>query len=360
MKITEIRSYVVAIQRTRSLKTSYGVAPDTVNVVVTVETDDGVTGVGQTVAPAPFYGETSEAIKAGIDHYLKPALLGRDPFAIEARVRDMHEALRGGSYAITAVDFALWDIKGKALGVPVYELLGGRCRAGAVLHAFVERRSAEETAARVEELAAEGWRWFKTKIGFGVDEDLAWYRAVREAVAEDLRFQLDGNTGYALGPAVQALSSMEELGGVGLFEQPVRYLGEMATLATRLRTPLQADEALTGPRSVYEIAQAGAAQVLHFKIHKYGGLLQAKRMAAVAEAAGLEISVAPYFDVEAAAAAHLAATVPVASWPAGFSDMTDTLLTEPYLPAGQVLEPPTGPGLGVEIDLEKLEALAQN
>ncbi len=75
---------------------------------------------------------------------------------------------------------------------------------------------------------------------------------------------------------------------------------------------------------------------------------------------GLEISVAPYFDVEAAAAAHLAATVPVASWPAGFSDMTDTLLTEPYLPAGQVLEPPTGPGLGVEIDLEKLEALARN
>ena len=71
----------------------------------------------------------------------------------------------------------------------------------------------------------------------------------------------------------------------------------MSTLATRLKTPLQADELLTNPRTVYEIARAQGAHVLHFKIHKYGGLLQAKRMAAVAEAAGLEISIAPYFDI---------------------------------------------------------------
>ena len=83
---------------------------------------------------------------------------------------------------------------------------------------------------------------------------------------------------------------------------------------------MQADEALTGPRSVYEIAMIDAAQVLHFKIHKYGGLLPAGRMAAVAEAAGLEISVAPYFDIIAAMAAHFAAATPIANWPAGFSD----------------------------------------
>lgn len=356
MKIVRIRSTIAALPRSRPLKTSYGESPHTVTVVVQVYTDEGITGVGQTVAPAPWYGETAEAIKAAVDRYLSPAVVGEDPCNTERLFARMDQALRGARYAITAVELALWDIKGKALGVPVYLLLGGKCQAGALLHAFVEREAVEETAARIEELASQGWTWFKTKIGFGPEEDVAWYGALRSRVGEGVGFQLDGNTGYTLGEAVQALSQMERLGGVALFEQPVRHLDEMATLAARLETPLQADELVTGPRSVYEIARERAAHVLHFKIHKYGGLLQAKRMAAVAEAAGLEISVAPYFDVLAAAAAHFAASCPVARWPAGLSDMQDTLLTEPLLPVAQVAEPPERPGLGVELDEEKLEA----
>ncbi|MGQ9583864.1 MAG: mandelate racemase/muconate lactonizing enzyme family protein [Anaerolineae bacterium] len=356
MKIVDVRSTIAALRRRRALKTVYGVDPSTVTVVVQVYTDEGITGVGQTVAESPAYGDTAEAVKVNIDKYLRPAILGQDPFAIEHLFQMMYKSLRGDRYPITAVEYALWDIKGKALGVPVYQLLGGRCRAGALLHAFVERESVEETAARVEELAAQGWTWFKTKIGFGVEEDLAWYRGLREKVGDGVRFQLDGNTGYTLGEAVQALSQMERVGGVALFEQPVRYLDEMAVLATRLATPLQADELLTGPRSAYEVAAGRAAHVLHFKIHKYGGLLQAQRMAAVAEAAGLEISVAPYFDVLAAAACHFAASCPIVRWPAGFSDMEDTLLAESFEPTGQVADPPEGPGLGVTLDEDKLAA----
>ena len=111
-------------------------------------------------------------------------------------------------------------------------------------------------------------------------------------------------------------------------------------------------------RSVYEIAKEGAAHVLHYKIHRYGGLLPCQRMSAIAEAAGLEISVAPYFDIIAAAAAHLAAATPIAKWPAGFSDMTDTILAEPYQPDGQILKPLDKPGLGVEIDEDKLAYFA--
>ena len=272
----------------------------------------------------------------------------------------MVQSLRGNLYPITAVEYALWDIKGKALEVPVYQLLGGRCNAGAPLHAFVERMSVTETAERIAELTTEGWSWFKTKIGFGVEEDLVWYRRLRDSVTDTARFQLDGNTGYTLGEAIQLLTQLERMGGLALIEQPVRYLDEMATLATRLITPLQADEALSGPRSVYEIAEQRAAHVLHFKIHKYGGLLQAKRMAAVAEAAGLELSVAPYFDILAAAATHFAASTSLVKWPAGASDMQDTLLAEPYEPQGQVMEPPEGPGLGIELDEDKLAAYGSN
>jgi muconate cycloisomerase len=111
---------------------------------------------------------------------------------------------------------------------------------------------------------------------------------------------------------------------------------------------------------VYEIARQRAAHVLHFKIHKYGGLSQARRMDAIAQAAGLGISVAPYFDVLAAAATHFAAASPNVRWPAGASDMQDTLLTVPFEPDGQVMAPPAGVGLGVEIDEDKLEAYGRD
>ncbi|MEM7798067.1 MAG: enolase C-terminal domain-like protein [Chloroflexota bacterium] len=354
MKITGLQSTIVSIPRKYALKTAYGEMPNTTTVVVQLHTDAGIVGIGQTVAAAPWYGDSAEAIVVNIERYILPAIVGLNPLATEAVYARMVAALRGAPLAYTAVEYALWDIKGKALNVPVYELLGGQCTAGALLHAFVERIDVSETVARINQLYEEGWRWFKTKIGFGMRADLEWYRAVRADVPDDVVFQLDGNTGYTLGDAIQTLVAVEREGGVGLFEQPVRYLDEMATLATRLSTPLQADEALVDPRSVYEIATRQAAHVLHFKIHKYGGLLQAKRMAAVAEAAGLEISIAPYFDVLAAAAAHLAAATTGVSWPAGFSDMQDSILTEPFLPSGQLLPPPAGPGLGVSLDAEKL------
>ena len=355
MKITEVRSTIVRIPRRRALLTYYGESPDTATVVAEVVTDEGIVGVGQTIAPAPFYGDSVEVIQAGIENYLAPAMLGRDPFAIEQLFADMVK-LSVGNYAITAIEMALWDLKGRALGVPVYELLGGRANRGAPLHAFADRDDPELMAESVQQGVDEGWTWFKTKIGFDVQEDVAWYAQLREMADDRARFQLDGNTGYTLGQAVESLTQLEQIGGVALFEQPVRHLDEMAVLTTRVSTPLQADESTLGPRSIYEIARAGAAHVLHYKLEKYGGLLPGQKMNAIAEAAGLEISVAPYFDIMAAGAAHLAAATPIAKWPAGFSDMTDTLLAEPYEPApgAQVLEPPDKPGLGVEIDPDKL------
>ena len=354
MKITKIDTTIVKISRSRDLATAYGVSTSTNTVVVQVRTDEGITGIGQTVAPAPWGGDTVETVKHHIEDRLQPALLGEDPFNIERLHLLMFQAHRAAVNARTAIDFALWDIKGKALGMPVYQLLGGACMPGALCHGFVEREDPHAMAARIQELAADGWSWFKTKIGFSVDEDVAWYGELRGRVGDEIRFQLDGNTGYTLGDAVNALTQLEALGGVALFEQPVRYLDEMATLATRLRTPLQADESTSGSRSVYEIAERRAAHVLHYKLHRYGGLLPAQRMSAVAEAAGLEVSIAPYFDIMAAAAAHLAVATPIAKWPAGFSDMTDTILAEPYEPDGQILKPPSGTGLGVDIDEDKL------
>lgn len=359
MNITDVTSYIASIPRQRSLNTYYGDIPDTKTITVLVQTDEEITGIGQTLSHSPHYGDTAESIKANIDNYIKPAILGKNPFDIEYLFELMYKSIgKSTRYPVTAIEFALWDIKGKALNVPVYNLLGGKCNEGAPLHGLADRLGIDESIERIEKLSSEGWTWLKSKIGFDVQTDLKWYQAIHEAVGDKVRFQLDGNTGYTLGEAVHALTKMEQIGGIALFEQPVLHLDEMAILTERLAAPLQADEAVTSPRSVHEIAHSHAAHVLHFKIEKFGGLLQAKRMAAIGEAAGLELSVAPYFDIMAAAAAHFAISTPNVKWPAGFSDMADTLLSSPYLPVGQVLTPPEKPGLGVDIDEDKMRFYA--
>ena len=359
MNITDVTSYIASIPRQRSLNTYYGDIPDTKTITVLVQTDEEITGIGQTLSHSPHYGDTAESIKANIDNYIKPAILGKNPFDIEYLFELMYKSIgKSTRYPVTAIEFALWDIKGKALNVPVYNLLGGKCNEGAPLHGLADRLGIDESIERIEKLSSEGWTWLKSKIGFDVQTDLKWYQAIHEAVGDKVRFQLDGNTGYTLGEAVHALTKMEQIGGIALFEQPVLHLDEMAILTERLAAPLQADEAVTSPRSVHEIAHSHAAHVLHFKIEKFGGLLQAKRMAAIGEAAGLELSVAPYFDIMAAAAAHFAISTPNVKWPAGFSDMADTLLSSPYLPTSQVLTPPEKPGLGVDIDEDKMRFYA--
>jgi muconate cycloisomerase len=358
MRITRVRSTAVRIRRSILLATSYGKTPDSNTVLVEVETDQGITGYGQTTSAAPWYGDSIEDIKAHLDRYLGPAMLGRDPLNIEDAVRHLDRVRTGALYAKSGLEFALWDIKGKALGVPVYQLLGGRVQDGVHLHGFAHFGAPEQMAEVARAEVEAGWTVLKMKIGIEPAGDLKRYRAVREAVGDRAVFQVDGNTGYTMAQAVPTLTAMVGMGGVGIVEQPVRTLDEMAGLARILNVPLMADESINRPEDAVEIATRGAAHVLHMKLHRFGGLLKAKRIAAVAEAAGMLLSVGPYTDVELAVAAHFAASTPNAIWPAGFTPMEDSILTEPMAMTGQRVAPRERPGLGVEIARERLAALA--
>jgi L-Ala-D/L-Glu epimerase / N-acetyl-D-glutamate racemase len=358
MKIDSIRSTPIRIRRTILLTTSYGRNAESNTVLVEVRADDGLTGYGMTTSAAPWYGDSIEDIVAHLDRYLAPAMIGRDPLNIVDAVKHLDRVRAGALYAKSALEHALWDLKGKALGVPVYQLLGGRAQDGIHLHGFAHYGAPDEMADGARAEATAGWTVLKMKIGVDPAGDLARYRAVREAVGDRATFQLDGNTGYTLVQAVPTLTEMVRLGGVGIVEQPVRTLDEMAELGRRLAVPLMIDESINRPEDVIEIAQRRAGHVLHMKLHKFGGLLKAHRIASVAHAAGIVLSVAPYTDVELAAAAHFAAAMPHATWPAGYTPMEDSILTEPIVPTGQRVLPPDRPGFGVEIDAERVAALA--
>jgi L-Ala-D/L-Glu epimerase len=356
MKIVRARTTVVSIPRAATLTTSYGSGDYATTVIVELETDAGLTGVGQTAVAPRSYGETAEGIAVNIDKHLVPEVLGEEPLDIERLNQKLQRALPQHWSSHAGVELALWDLKGKALGVPVYQLLGGKVRDGVDLMGFVHHdtpeRMAEEAKATLDE---HGFSVLKMKIGLEPKEDIKRYRAVAEAVGDRAVLQVDGNTGYTIAEAIPALTEMESIGALGAVEQPVARLEDMAELARRLRTPVMADEAIYPPEDATEVVRRKAASLALMKITKHGGLLNVQKVAAIFEAAGLSLSIAIYYDFIAVVAAHAAVAFPCVRWPSPYTYLQDTLLEEPFEPQGLLLPVPEQSGWGVTLDKKKLE-----
>jgi L-Ala-D/L-Glu epimerase len=356
MKIVDLRVRVLSIPRLSTLTTAYGSDDGATTVLVEVHTDEGLVGLGQTGVDHPAYGESAEGIVANVRAHLAPALIGQDPRDVTRLERVMHRALPHHEFSVSGVEMALWDLAGKALGAPLWQLLGGRVRAGVDLMGFVDHDAPERmAAAAARTLDATPFRVLKMKIGMDPEGDVARVRAVAEAVRGRAVLQVDGNTGYTLAQAVPALTAMEATGALGTIEQPVARLGDMAELARRLATPLMADESIYPPEDAIDVVRERAATIALMKIAKHGGIGPVRRIGAIFEAAGLQLSVAIYYDLIAASAAHLAAALPAVTWPSPETDMADTILATPLRSEGLILHAPDGPGLGVELDWDKVE-----
>jgi L-alanine-DL-glutamate epimerase-like enolase superfamily enzyme len=359
VKITDVKATAVSIPRLSVLTTSYGSRGDATTVVVELFTDEGVTGIGQTAVDAPFYGESAEGILANIRAHLGPAVNGESPLDIERVNRKMRDALPHHWSSHAGVELALWDLKGKSLGVPVYQLLGGRVRDGVDLMGFVRRstpqKMAEDAASTLREHA---FPVLKMKIGIDAADDVAQYRAVAEAVGDRAVIQVDGNAGYTISQAIPALTAMERIGRLGAIEQPVARTRDLAEIARRIPVPVMADEAIYPPEDALEVVEQRAASIALMKITKHGGILNVQKIASIFEAAGLILSVAIYYDVIAAAAAHLAAAIPCVRWPSPPTDLADTILTQPLTYDDLLLRVPDGAGLGVSLDAGKMRKYA--
>jgi muconate cycloisomerase len=355
MKINDLTARVLRIPRANLLTTSYGSEDNATTILVEVHSD-GITGIGQASVDAPFYGESAEGMMTNILAHLRPALIGMDPLATTACRQAMERALPHHEFSHSGVDMALLDLKGKALGVPMYELLGGKVRDGLSLMGFVHHGSPEEMAANAERILEEkGYPVLKMKIGIDPVGDVARYRAVAEAVAGRALLQVDGNTGYELWQGLWALSEMEAIGGLGCIEQPVPSTRDMAILARRLRTPIMADEAIYGPPDAIDVIREEAASIALMKMNKHGGPSAVREIGSIFGAANLTLSIAIYYDLIGVAAAHLAAAIPCATWPSPATDLADTFVDPSFAPQGLTLAAPNGPGLGVELDWEKIE-----
>jgi L-Ala-D/L-Glu epimerase / N-acetyl-D-glutamate racemase len=336
-------------------------------VLVRIETEDGLTGIGEAQADIGFFGDTVEGVLAAIDDYLGPQLIGKD-----ARDREYLMGLidyRGNSCARAAIDMALHDLLGRALGAPIGVLIGGARRSRVEVAIEIAAGPPEAMAAACLELMERGVRAFKPKIGQSPTRDVARLRAIRDAVGPDVSLRADANQGYSVKEAIQ-LCRLAERHDVGLelLEQPVAAwdLQGMAHVRRSVDTLIEADEACYTIHDALQIVRHEAADVLNIKLAKAGGLSNAKKIAAIAEAAGLRCVLGTAFGLgpEIAAKLHLASATMAVVDAVEFTELSlhGNLLASPHdkllaLPLEDGCLPvPDGPGLGVVLDEDAVAA----
>jgi muconate cycloisomerase len=336
-------------------------------VIVKIATDEGIVGLGEATPDIGFFGETLEEVKSAIDRYFGPRLIGIDPFDRERILYQME--FRGNSCARSAIDLAVHDLLGKALGVPVCSLIGGKCRDKVLVALEIGGGPAEEMGRRCAEFVKQGVRAFKPKIGGYPDEDALRLKAIREAVGKDVTIRADANQGYTPKEAIRLCRLAEKYDvGLELLEQPVGYqdLKGMAEVRAAVDTLIEADESCYGIQDAMNIIRQGAADVINIKVEKVGGLYNAKKVAAIAEGAGLQCVIGTAFGlgITDAAKLHLAASTMIIRDAVEFTEiyLHDNLLKPPHdtllrLPLKDgCLAVPDGPGFGVAYDEQKLAA----
>ncbi len=358
VNIERVEAIPVSIPLNHPYKDANRIETHSRDVVVKVTASGGAVGWGGG-SPRSFpTGETqASAIKVLGDHLL-PLLEGKDPFEIESIHLEMEAAIPFHYAPKSAIDCALYDLQGRILDTPVYNLLGGKIRGEMPSFDILPLESPEKTAEIALAAQAEGTKAFKVKMNRDVKTSVARVRAVRDAAGGETMLVVDANSSWTPKLAISVCSMIEEY-DVTMVEQPVpgHDLDGMEFITRNTRVRIGADESMR-PDYMTDLMRRRAADVVNIKVNREGGLLPSKKAAALAEANGIEglcgsVIQGALID---AAAAHLFASTPVIVYnesgkaPA-WHDMD--IVTGFRVENGMV-KVTEGPGLGVEIDEKAL------
>lgn len=368
MKITQIRTVPVWCPRRRAFggvtRTALGPAAVSDYTIVFIDSDEGITGIGEV---SSVFKRRGALLRHDIDKALAPAVIGEDPSRIAYLVQKMDQALDGSEEAKAGIEMALWDILGKSLGAPVYRLLGGKVRDRIPLSYSVPFGEPEQMAGFALERVRAGHRTIKVKVGNEPATDIAAVRLVREAIGPEVKLRVDGNMGWSTAKqAIRVIRAMEPY-DLELVEQPLAAhdLEGMAEVRRSIGVPLMADESVRNPRSAMAVIRHGAADIANVYVTEAGGLLNATRIFAMCEAAGIPCMIGsmPEFGIGTAAQIHLGVAMTNLgpdSDACGVLYHAEDLLAKPLKIENGFSYPPEGPGLGVEIDMEVLERWRRN
>jgi L-alanine-DL-glutamate epimerase-like enolase superfamily enzyme len=332
---------------------------------VRVHTDDGVSGIGEA---SPMQGGLASL--GIIAHDIAPALAGADPLD-HAVLQDrlLHRLVKLGpegalTGALAAIDIALWDLKGKLLGQPIYKLLGGAWRTALPFYASIGgngERTLDEVLRVVEarlkdKPAAVKIRFDndRTLLDGDIPGDIAKAKAVRKLVGDGFPLAFDANNGYTTGGAIRVGRALEEL-GYWWFEEPVQHyhVKAMGEVAQRLDITVSAGEQTYTLAALADLISAGVRMVQP-DIVKMGGITGLQRCAALAHAHGVEL--VPHQTqptIGHIASLHIAASQLHTTKPCEWNDpstRTHAVFENPPLPADGLFQVPADPGLGLRLD----------
>ncbi len=359
MKIDSVELRRLKMPLVTPFRTSFGVQTVRDVLLVLIRTTDGVTGYGECVALAdPVYSEEYvDGAERVIARYLAPAVLAANDLTA-ADVAPLTSAFIGQRMAKAAVEMGVLDAQLRTAGMNLAEFLGG-------VRSTVEVGVSVGITATVPELVEvvrthldEGYRRVKVKIQPGFD--LLPVAAVRNAFGPDLLLQVDANTAYRA-DALELLTRLDEY-DLLLVEQPFDHddLELHAELARRMRTPICLDESLTSAKTAAAI-RAGACEIANIKAGRVGGYLEARRVHDVASALDVPVWCGGMLETGVGRAANLAlASLPGFTLPGDISGSARYYredITAPFVPVEGRLSVPTGPGIGVEVEVERVAAL---
>ena len=310
-KIEKIELFPVAIPLTHPYRSATRAATRSEDIVVKI-TCEGVAGWGAAALRSFPTGETLKSAFRILEEYLVPAVSGSSPFERERIVQKMDAAIPFHYSPKAAIDCAAHDLLGRMLGRPVHDLLGGKIRDEMPAFDILPLESPERTAELAAESMASGITSFKVKMNRDAKTSVARVAAAREAAGEEARIVVDANMSWTPKLAVQMCARIEEF-GVAMLEQPVpgRDLDGLEFVTKNSRVPICADETFR-PDYLAEIARRRAADIVNLKVNREGGLLRAKKAAALIEIHGIEglCGSVIHSALNDAACAHLFASTP--------------------------------------------------
>ena len=332
-------------------------------MLVRLYCSDGTVGVGEgtTIGGLAYGAESPEGMKLAIDTYFAPLLIGANASHVPAIMAKLEKSIRDNRFAKCAIETALFDALGQRTGLPLSQLLGGRVRDSLpVAWTLASGDTAKDIDEAEQMLAKRRHNIFKLKIGRrAVADDVAHVAAIKKALGNRAAVRVDVNMAWSELQAQHGLAALVDA-GCELAEQPVACPNALARLKGRYPIAIMADESLTGPTSAFALARVAGADVFAIKIEQSGGLKAAQQVAAIAEAAGIELYGGTMLEgaVGTVASAHVFATFRDLQWGTelfGPLLLTEEILSQPLQYQDFHLQVPTGPGLGIALDEERVQ-----
>lgn len=282
------------------------------STIVGVETDSGLVGYGEVCPLGPFYLPAyAEGVRCGIRE-LGPHLLGMDPRELGKLNMQMDAALKGHPYVKTGIDMACWDILGKATGLPVCILMGGRYGDRVRLYRAISQVAPDEMAKNVASYREQGYTRFQLKVGGDPDTDIERIRAARGVLLSTDRLVADANTGWTQHEAMRVVGAVRDLDVY--IEQPCLSYEECLAVRRNTSLPFVLDENIDGLDMLLRAKSDLAMDVVNLKISKLGGLTKAKQARDLCVSMGIAMTLEDSWggDITTAAIAHLAHSTPEA------------------------------------------------